>query len=88
MTLQKMLHVMRIGVEYASAIALVPSNRSCRSHDAAAATILAINWRCIAAAAAYAAIVIIIAVATVAAGIVAAAVAIVIERHGNNRAIT
>lgn len=84
-----MLHVMRIGVEYASAIALVPSNRSCRSHDAAATTILAINWRCIAAAAAYAAIVIIIAVATVAAGIVAAAaVAIVIERHGNNRAIT
>lgn len=86
-----MLHVMRIGVEYASAIAFVPSNRCCRSDDAAA-TILAINWRCITATAAYAAIVIIIAVATVAAGIVAAdgaaAVAIVIERHGNNSAIT
>lgn len=91
MTLQKMLHVMRIGIEYASAIALVPSN-SCRwSHDAtaaAAATILAINWRCITATAAYAAIVIVIAVATVATADGAAAVAIAIERHGNNGAIT
>lgn len=92
MTLQKMLHVMRIGIEYASAIAFVPSNSCWRSYDAtttatAAATILANVWRCITTTTAYAAIVIIIDVATVTT-VGAAAAVVIVDWHSNNRAIT
>lgn len=76
MTLQKVLHVMRIGVENASAIAFVSSNSCCRSDDAAA-TILVEVCRCVAAAAAYAAVV-----------IVGATAGAIVEWHSNNGAIT
>lgn len=84
MTLQKMFHVMRIGIEYASAIAFMPSNSCCQTYDATA-TILAKVWRCITTTATYTAIVIVF-VAVVAT--VTAANGAVVDWHSNNSAIT